>query len=43
MEYWSVEKKDSNPLAVTPTLQYSNAPNLIGIESSYDGLLCFGL
>jgi hypothetical protein len=22
MEYWSVEKKDTNPLVITPTLQY---------------------
>jgi len=29
MEYWSVEKKDIKPLAITPTLQYSNAPNFI--------------
>ncbi len=35
MEYWSVEKKDINPLAITPTLQYSNAPILIEIESSH--------
>ncbi len=34
MEYWSVEKKDIHPLAITPTLQYSNAPKLIGIEST---------
>jgi hypothetical protein len=26
MEYWSVEIKDVNPLAITPTLQYSNTP-----------------
>jgi hypothetical protein len=38
MEYWSVEKKDVNPLAITPTLQYSNTPKLIEIESSHDGL-----
>jgi hypothetical protein len=29
MEYWSVEKKDINPLPITPILQYSNAPTLI--------------
>ena len=28
MEYWSIEKKDIEPLAITPTLQYSNAPKL---------------
>jgi hypothetical protein len=25
-EYWSVEKKDPNPLAITPKLQYSITP-----------------
>jgi hypothetical protein len=29
MEYWSIEKKDIKPLAITPTLHYSNAPELI--------------
>jgi len=43
MEYWSVEKNDINPFAITPTLQYSNTPNLIEIESSHDGLTSFGL
>ena len=43
MDYWSVEKKDVNPLAITPTLQYSNNPNLMEIESSHDGLHTFGL
>jgi len=43
MEYWSVEKKDINPLAITPTLQYSNTPKLIEIESYHDGLPSFGL
>ena len=33
MEYWSIEKKDINPLAITPTLQYSNTPKLIEIKS----------
>ena len=33
MEYWKVEKKDINPLAITPTLQYSNTPKLCEIES----------
>jgi hypothetical protein len=28
MEYWSIEKKDIKPLAITPTRQYSNAPKL---------------
>jgi hypothetical protein len=33
LEYWSdgVLKKDVKPLAITPTLQYSNAPELIEI------------
>ena len=42
-EYWSAAKKDANPLAITPTLQYSNAPKLIEIESSPHGLPPFGL
>jgi len=32
MEYWSVEKKDLNPLAITPTLQHSNTPKLIELK-----------
>jgi len=43
MEYWSVEKKDINSLAITPTRQYSNTPKITGIESSYDGIPSFGL
>ena len=43
MEYWSVEKKDIHHLVITPTLQYSNTPKLIEIESSHDGLLFLGL
>jgi len=43
MEYWGVEKKDINPLAITPTLQYSNTPKLIEIESFHDRLPSFGL
>jgi hypothetical protein len=43
MEYWSVEKKGTNPLAITPTLQYSNTPKLIEFESSHDRLPSFGL
>ena len=35
MEYWSVDKKAINPLAITPTLQYSNTPKLIEIESHH--------
>jgi len=41
MEYWSVEKKDVNPLPITPALQYSNTSKLFEIESSYDGLPSF--
>jgi hypothetical protein len=43
MEYWSVKKKYINPLLITPTLQYSNTPKLIEIESYHDGLPSFGL
>jgi hypothetical protein len=43
MEYWSVEKRDINPLVITPTLQCSNIPELIEIESYHDGLPSFGL
>jgi len=43
MEYWSVEKKDVNPFVITPTLQYSNIPELMKIKSSHDGLPSFGL
>jgi hypothetical protein len=42
MEYWSVEKKDVNPLSITPTRQYSNTPKLMEIGSSHDELLSFG-
>jgi hypothetical protein len=34
LEYWSdgvLKKNDINPLAITPTLQHSNAPELIDI------------
>ena len=43
MEYWSADKKAINPLTITPTLQYSNTPKLIQIETSHDGLPSFGL
>ena len=43
MEYWSVEKKSTNPYVITPILQYSNTPKLIEIESYLDGLTSFGL
>jgi hypothetical protein len=43
MEYWSVDKKGINPLAITPTLHYSNTPKLIENETSHDGLHSFGL
>jgi hypothetical protein len=42
MEYWSVEKRDINPFVITPTLQDSNTPKLIKIESYHDGLPSFG-
>ena len=32
MEYWSIEKTDIKPLAITPTLHYSNTPNSIEIQ-----------
>jgi hypothetical protein len=41
MEYWSIEKKDIKPLSITPTLQYSNTPKLIKIESPHYGLPSF--
>jgi hypothetical protein len=35
MEYWSVEKKDINTLAITPKLQYSNTPKFVSVISSF--------
>jgi len=32
MEYWSIEKEDIKPSAITPTLQYSIIPMLMEIE-----------
>jgi hypothetical protein len=43
MEHWSVEKKDINPLAITPIRQCSNAPKLIEIKSTHHELSPFGL
>jgi len=43
MENWSVKKKDINPLAITPTLHYSNTSKLVEIERYHDGLPSFGL
>jgi hypothetical protein len=43
LEYWSVDKKGINPLTITPTLQYSNTPKLIEIETSHYGLPSFGI
>ena len=43
LEYWSIEKTDIKPLAVTPTLQYSNTPNLFEIRIFKQRLPCFGL
>ena len=39
MEYWNdgvleFWKKDINPLAITPTLQYSGTPKLIELNTS---------
>ena len=42
MDYWSVEKKDINPLDITPSLHCSNAPKFIEIESSHYELPSFG-
>jgi len=42
LEYWSVVKKNINPLVITPTLQYSNTPKLIEIDRSHDGIPSFG-
>jgi len=42
MAYWSVEKKDIDLFVITPTLQYSNTPKLIEIESYHDELHSFG-
>jgi hypothetical protein len=42
MECWSVDKKHIIPLAITPTLHYSNTPKLFEIECSHDGLPSFG-
>ena len=42
MEYWCVDNKNGNSLAITPTLQYSNSPYLIKIDTSHDGLTFFG-
>jgi len=38
VEYWSVEKKDSDPSFMTPIRQYSNTLKFIEIESYPDGL-----
>jgi hypothetical protein len=43
MEYWSVEIKRHQSIVIIPTLHYSNAPKLIEIESSHDGLSSVGL
>jgi hypothetical protein len=46
LEYWSdgvLKRKGINPMAITPTLQYSNTPKSIEIESAIDGLPSFGL
>jgi hypothetical protein len=43
MEYWSIGKKDIKPLAITPSLQYSNTPKLIENKIFQGILACFGL
>ena len=42
MEYWSVEKKDVNPIAITPTLQYSNTPKLVELKNTDTGYRLWG-
>jgi hypothetical protein len=32
MEYWSIEKEDIKPSAITPILQYSITPKFIEIK-----------
>ena len=35
MEYWSAEKKqDVIPISITPTLHYSNTPELVELKDS---------
>jgi hypothetical protein len=34
MEYWSFEKKASNPFVITPTLHYSKTPKVIEMKAS---------
>jgi len=41
MEYWSIEKKDIKPLAITPSLHYSNTPKLIENKIFEEILPCF--
>jgi hypothetical protein len=43
LEYWSVEKKDINPLVIAPILQYSNTPKLLKNESYHVEFLSFAL
>jgi hypothetical protein len=38
-----LKKKDINPFVITPILQYSNTPKLVGIERYDDGLPSLGL
>jgi len=42
VEYWSVEKKDINPLVIAPIPQYSNTPKSIKIESTTMDYLLVG-
>ena len=43
MEYWGAAKKDVSPSAITPTLQFSNTPKLIEINSAHHGLPPLGI
>jgi len=43
LEYWSIGEKDIKPLAITPSLQYSNTPKLIENKIFQEILPCFDL
>jgi hypothetical protein len=43
MEYWSVGEKENHHLVDIPILQYSNTPELMGIDNWDDGLPITGL
>jgi hypothetical protein len=43
MEYWSIEKADFTPIAITPSIHYSISPNLIEAKIFQQKLPCFDL